>query len=106
MKMLKTSFAPKSLFLTGSVVFLFLFGLAACQTVWAASNSSSNSSNNSNSSGRSNNNSNSNSNNGDDNRSDQEYYRWGYRSAVGGFSIDAGNAFRAAENDDVGKMVV
>lgn len=34
-----------------------------------------------------------------------EYYRYGYRSAVGGFSIDAENAFRMADKQEIASMV-
>ena len=107
MKIFKTSFGPKNLLLTASVVVLFLFGLIACQNLSAQSrSSSSNSNSNSGNSSRGGNSNSGNGNNSDseDNRSDQDYYRWGYRSAVGGFSIDAGNAFRTAEKEEMARQ--
>lgn len=87
---------------------LFLVSVVA-GSLFAASNnnnSSGNSSNNRNSSGNNRNNNSSNNNNSDSSgyQSDLDYYRYGYRSAVGGFAIDAENSFRAASREEVAAM--
>lgn len=84
---------------------LFLVS-AATGLLFAQNNNNSGSNNRSGgSSNRSGNNS-VNNNNGDYGSfgSVQDYYRYGYRSAVGGFAIDAENTFRAAAQEEVAAM--
>lgn len=86
---------------------LAIFAMAACSAFAQNNNSSNRSNSNSNRSGGNNNNNNSNSNSDSDYgefNSAQDYYRYGYRSVVGGFAIDAENAFRTASQEEVAAM--
>ncbi len=83
---------------------LVLVGFLACCTPQGMCQNNNNNNrnngnnNNNNNNGRNNNNNNNNNSNGD---YDNTYYRWGYRSAVGGVSIDADRILRSASQQEI-----
>ena len=94
-------------------LFLFLGLLVLCSPGRLSAQNNNNNRNNNNNNNRNNNNNNNRNNNNNNNNNNGNnggyddyvsFMRWGYRSAVGGFSIDAQGAFQAAAEEEVASM--
>lgn len=93
-------------FLSALLAVILILLVFSGASVRAQNNNNNNNNNRSNNrSNNSNNNNNNNDNNNDGgNTGARDFYRWGYRSAVGGFSIDAQNALQAATEEETASI--
>lgn len=101
-----SSRSPKTAFgfLTSLLCALLLLGLLTAATPQASAQNNNNNNNNNDNDNNNNNNNNNDDDDDDDSDYDRDYYRWGYRSAIGGVKIDAGQVLRTATQQELRGM--
>jgi len=80
---------------------LIVLGFFTCFASQGMCQRNNNNNNNNNNTNNRNNTNNNNNNNNNDGNYDNDYYRWGYRSAVGGVAIDADRILRSATQQEL-----
>lgn len=84
-----------------ALIMLGFFTCFASQGMCQRNNNNNNNNNTNNRNNRNNTNNTNNNNNNNDGNYDNDYYRWGYRSAVGGVAIDADRILRSATQQEL-----